>query len=116
MRTFCAIQTSAQAGFSLVELIIFSSVLVGAVFMAVPRLQTTFALQRMVFSADQRGNALRSTDVLVSDIKEAAPTSIDWSSIPPSSTTNFTDLAFSKLSSTDTVNPGIFCPTGYSYT
>src|SRR5712692_1437958 len=100
MRRFLANQESPayrQAGFTMIELVVFSSVLTCAILMTAPWIKNTIALQHGVSLTDLRGNALQATDVLVSDLKEAASTSLPWTSIPPQSTTNLTDLTFSKF-------------------
>src|SRR5437773_2302496 len=108
-------RAAGQGGYSLIELIVFGSVAAWALYLVAPWFQKGNSLVRKVTLADFRGRAMQSIDLLVSDLEEADPNSINWNSIPPQSAVNWTDFGFSK-SSIDLSNPANPTSKSYRYT
>lgn len=98
-----------RKGFSLLELVVFLSIFVIASALAIRLLSRSFSpLQHLAQGADDQTTLQRAMANLISDIKEADPSSLPWDKLPAS------ELSFQKAHY-DTVSGSYLTPTAVHY-
>lgn len=83
-------------GFSLAEIIIFSGVTVTLGLWGFQQIRTAHLLQKRVFDATLQKQAFEAVDLMLTDIKEAYPNSIGWTTILPAAGGPIDRFSFSK--------------------
>jgi len=100
-----------QRGYTLVEVIIGTVILCVTALVLVPYFQRPAKVAQAVSKDDALLKALHAMDIVVNDIKEAYPSTIDWKQIAPSGTANLAAISFKKANYT----PGAADPTSYNH-
>src|SRR5277367_3190878 len=89
------------AGFSLVELVISVALMSTATLMLVSLLQKPVAIQGYITAADQERLVSNTMDIMVNDLVEADPASINWPAIYPNASANINGITVSKTTYND---------------
>lgn len=103
-----------EAGFTLLELIISTCVLVTVAFWASSMISRPAVVQNMLLNVDRQQQANRVANQFVSDLQEADPSTILWNTIPPNDMSSLTTISFSKRRY-DLNNPTIPTPIPVQY-
>lgn len=103
-----------RSGFTIVELLISVAITAFIALWIADWLRKPAQIQQMMLSTEHQRHVTNASDIMINDLTEADPASINWPQFPPISTATVSGITFWKLNY-DLTNPGNVQQTNFQY-